>query len=103
MASLAAAPGADAKGAAVADGERSIGIYQSAGGTSLRGPIPRPTTEADFANEALFHSWYHVPGESWEVRVGRSPSTRSETIINNCLVPGKAAKGESARTAAEKP
>jgi hypothetical protein len=70
MASLAAAPGADAKGAAVADGERSIGIYQSAGGTSLRGPIPRPTTEADFANEALFHSWYHVPGESWEVRVG---------------------------------
>ena len=47
-----------------------VGPYQTATGVSLRGPIPRPTTAKDFNNEEYFHGWFHVPGESWDVRVG---------------------------------
>lgn len=70
MASLAAASdsGATADGATQEVG--LPGPYTTATGTSLKGPIPRPTTEEDFDNEEYFHSWFHVPGESWDVRIG---------------------------------
>ena len=70
MASLASA-GADSKGASApsSSGGRT-GPYKTPAGVSLQGPIPRPTCDADFDNEELFHSWFHVPGESWDVRVG---------------------------------